>query len=253
MTTAAVKSLTNKDVFCVYSSTENHYYHKLRYEQNSFQPLWRDSHPQTPISLIVFQVFVVHFKQHLSQTFRVSAEFLFIGQREGFFVLQHWQSENTSVVWGRACPSSPNRKNEREEKLLVFARHVQKELLAHPNLLLSFHLAESGVRFGAEEKSSRLTVPAPQQTEEPKLTLPVFSLPFFWCQVIQWTPRGPYEALWKGYCSGCLHKIAQKIKTLVMTLISALLWRPCFHMDHSCICAAPMPSHAALENKSNNN
>lgn len=148
------KASRTKMCFVSIHLAENHYYDILHYERNAFQPLWRDSHPQTPISLIVFKVFVVHFKQHMSQTFMSCAEFLFIGQREGFFVLQHWRSENTSVVWGRACPSSPNRKNEREEKLLVFARHVQKELLAHPNLLLSFHLAESGVRFGGEEKSS---------------------------------------------------------------------------------------------------
>lgn len=46
-----------------------------------------------------------------------------------------------------------------------------KKSSLHPNLLLSFHLAESGVRFGVEEKSSHLTVPVLQQTEEPKLTL----------------------------------------------------------------------------------
>lgn len=111
---------------------ENHYYDKLRYERNAFQPLWRESHPQTPISLIVFKVFAVHFKQHMSQTFMSSAEILFTGQQEGFFALQHWQSENTSVVWGRACSSSPNRKNEKRRKAPCICQTCSKRAPCTP-------------------------------------------------------------------------------------------------------------------------
>lgn len=81
----------------------------------------------------------------------------------------------------------------------------------------------------------------------------VFLFPFFWCQVIQWAPRDPYESLWKGYCSCCLRNAVQKTKTEVMTLISALLWRQCFHMDHSCIYTVWVSSHAVLKNKSQSN
>lgn len=53
---------------------ENYYYGILYYGSNAFWPLWRDSRPQTPIILIVFQVFAVYFKERTSQTFLSSAK-----------------------------------------------------------------------------------------------------------------------------------------------------------------------------------
>lgn len=77
MTTATIESLMNKDVFCAYSHlAENYYYGIIYYRRNAFQPLCKDSLPQTRIILIVF---VVYFKQHMSQTFTSSAKFPFFG------------------------------------------------------------------------------------------------------------------------------------------------------------------------------
>lgn len=232
---------------------ENHYYDILHYERNAFQPLWRDSDAQIPISLIVFKVFVVHFKHHMSQTF-MSLCWISLSWPAGRFLRSAALAEREHFCSLRqGLPFLTQQKEWKRRKAPCICQTCSKRAPCTPQSasFIPFGRVRGQIWWRGEKQP--LTVPAPQQTEEPKLALSVFSVPFFWCQVIQGTPRGPYEALWKGYCSGCLHNTAQKIKTLVMTLINALLWRPCFHMDHSCICTAPMPSHAALENKSKGN